>query len=151
MGQRGPAATPLKVLEARGSWRAHKPGTGPEPQFEPGVPSCPAWLQGEARAEWKRQAPQLDAAGLIQKPDRAQLAQYCEAWGEYVALVKRIAEQVEACGWEQVAHTRLMKARDNAAMRVVRLADRFGFSPSARARVRAPQGEGSSNDKARFF
>jgi len=45
-----------------------------------------------------------------------------------------------------------VKVKNAAADRVVKLADRFGFAPSARARIKSPDTrEGEPSGKARFF
>src|SRR5262245_49227502 len=126
----GPAPTPTETLKARGSWRA-KDRAG-EVQFERGAPSCPTWLGREAKVEWKRQVAQLEAAGVLQLVDRALLAAYCEAWGDFHALTK----DVRALGYARAIKLGLVSAKAKAADRLVKLADRFGFSPAARARVK---------------
>jgi phage terminase small subunit len=73
------------------------------------TPDCPKHLWPEARREWRRIGPELEAAGLIAKIDRAALALYCQSWARMVwheecltrdiarANAKRIAfEEVEA-------------------------------------------------------
>lgn len=135
MGARGPQPTPTETLKARGSWRA-KLRAG-EVQYERGVPSCPTWLSREAKAEWKRQVVQLDGAGVLQLADRAILAAYCEAWGELWELSKG----VKKLGYVKAIQRGLLSAKNRAADRLVKLADRFGFSPAARARVKATDEE----------
>ncbi len=79
MGARGPAPTPTKILEARGSWRA-KARAG-ELTFPVERPECPAWLSTEARAEWDRVVERLEGAGV--------LAQQAYARGESPAELRR--------------------------------------------------------------
>jgi P27 family predicted phage terminase small subunit len=136
MGLRGPQPTPTPILQARGSWRAK--GRADEVQFERGKPSCPAFLGKEARAEWKRQVKALDAAGILALADRAMLAVYCEAWGEFAEASARVAEigllTKDSAG--RVAVNPLMKVRNRAAERVMQIAAQFGFSASARTRLK---------------
>ena len=131
MGVRGPAPTPTPILEMRGSWRA-KERAG-EPRLPAAAPSCPAVLKGEARAEWKRQCRQLERMRVVTEADRAALAAYCEAWGEFAALLKKIADT----DYEAAIAKGYVNAKNRAAERVVRYAQQFGFTPAARARVRA--------------
>src|SRR5262245_17317041 len=90
MGRRGPQPTPTEILRLRGSWRA-KEREG-EVVYSRGRPTCPAFLSREAKAEWRRQMPQLEAAGVLATVDRAVLAAYCEAWAEFVDFRKRLDE-----------------------------------------------------------
>src|SRR5688572_22544012 len=90
MGARGPQPVPTPILAARGSWRA-KLRDG-EPRFSDTTPNCPASLKGEARAEWRRQVKQLRGAGLLSQADRAMLAAFCEAWGEFIYALRRLDE-----------------------------------------------------------
>lgn len=154
MGARGPAATPTAILKARGSWRAaEREG---EVAFPDGTPECPAWLGVEAKAEWDRQIANLVAGGIACPADRALLAAYCEAWGEFVGLCYHIAEMTRhdyAAGYEAAIAAGLLNAKNKAVDRLTRLAGQFGFSPAARSRVKGAEKEASGNGpgKARFF
>jgi P27 family predicted phage terminase small subunit len=150
---RGPAPTPTAILEARGSPRA-KLRLG-EPRLPVERPSCPAWLKGEARAEWNRQAKALESAGILARCDRALLVAYCEAWGEFL----QARQELEANGYTfttdkgYVGPSPWVAIRNRAVERLVKLADRFGFSPAARARLHVVSDHGSEpdNGKLRFF
>lgn len=145
MGARGPAPTPTVLLAARGSWRA-KDGREDEPQLPVEKPACPSWLKGEGRAEWNRQVKQLERMGCIAKVDRAMLASYCDAWGDFVRLVWRVQEQeslrlgtqnLEAEALADELLSDLERRKERVCKRLMQLADRFGFSPAARARVKS--------------
>ena len=58
MAQRGrkPKPTAVKVLEGNPGKRSLNTG---EPKPEKKAPRCPAWLEDEAKKEWKRMAKQL--------------------------------------------------------------------------------------------
>ena len=155
MGLRGPAPTPTAILKARGSWRADE--RAGEVQFEAGLGTCPSWLPKEAKAEWRRQAKQLTEAGLAQQTDRALLVAWCVAWAEFVGLTARIDAANRAddgVDYEASWARGHLTARGKAIDRMLRLAAQFGFSPSARVRLRGQeqQPEGTASDgKARFF
>ena len=143
MGRRGPAPTPTRILELRGSWRAGKRGNEPHPAVE--APTCPSWLDREATAEWRRVIPPLVRLGVIAKIDRACLAAYCLAWSRLV----RAARQMETEGLTYVADTGQVKKHPlaaiahEAATEVRAFAGEFGLSPSGRARIHinAPEPE----------
>lgn len=152
MAARGPAPTPTAKLKLRGSWRAkERPG---EPAPAAKAPPCPDWLPDEAKAEWSRQVKQLLAMGVIAEVDRALLAAYCEAWAEFVKASGELAteELVRLTDKGYPVANPLVSIRNAAVERMVRIAAQFGFSPSARARVKAvDKSERKDDGKGRFF
>lgn len=105
------------------------------------VPPCPQHLDSDARAEWKRITPHLVAAGLITQMDRAALAGYCQAWGEWAQAERDLKERKEKhgigvlvditpSGYKQVSAA--AQARDRALDRMLRFAKEFGLTPASR-------------------
>jgi P27 family predicted phage terminase small subunit len=138
----GPPPTPTEILKLRGSTVPGRRRTA-EPKFQSKAPSCPSWLGKEAKAEWRRQVKLLLAVKVIAESDRAMLATYCEAWGEFVDLCHTIDEVLRGdrlTGYTEVIQKGLIGAKNKAAERVLKLADRFGFSPSARTRLQVQPG-----------
>lgn len=82
---RTPKPTHLKILEGN-------PGKRPlnldEPKPRPVTPTCPSWLTGEAKREWKRLVPELEALGLLTIVDRGALAVCCQSYGRMVEAEK---------------------------------------------------------------
>lgn len=147
MGARGPAPTPTTMLRLRGSWRAGSRSGEPEPTIE--APSCPEWLSKEAKAEWRRVVPELLLRRTLSKADRAMLAGYCQAWGEFADAAKAVEAKKKHEG-HIIDHPRVAMAR--AFERLIKAADRFGLSPAAKARVRGEAGEEKpEGGKSRFF
>lgn len=111
-----------------------------------GRPQCPSFLGDEAKREWHRQADQLEAAGILQKVDRAMLACYAEAWGEFVELSEKLQETGSLLTTTNgnVIQNPLVGMKNRAAARLVNLAQQFGFAPAARARVKAGADEGGA-------
>jgi P27 family predicted phage terminase small subunit len=152
MGRRGPAPTPTVILRTRGTFRPDRRRSD-EVQYPPGKPPCPSWLSPEAKREWRRVIGHLHDAGVMTLVDRAMLAVYCEAWGEFVEAARKAAEVGFLFRAEGgVKLNPLLKVRDRAAARAVQLAGHFGFSPSTRTRIGAPagrtEGEGPLSLKA---
>jgi len=87
--------------------------------------------------------------GLLAKVDRAVLSAYCEAWSEFV----RLAGRCHRLGDVRAIALGLFKAKNAASDRMTRLAQQFGFSPSARARLQTdgPKETPAANSKKRFF
>jgi P27 family predicted phage terminase small subunit len=114
------------------------------------VPKIPQHLGAAARAEWARITPHLLAAGLVTSLDRAALAAYCQAWGEWALLEARVKQlmaepsaagagktrgadaliDVTPSGYKQVSA--LAQARDRALDRMLRFAKEFGLTPASR-------------------
>ncbi len=112
------------------------------------VPTCPQHLGSTARTEWKRITPHLVTAGLVTELDRAALAAYCQAWGEWAVLEAKVKELMEKngadalvdvtpSGYKQVAA--LAQARDRSLDRMLRFAKEFGLTPSSRIQSTAGQ------------
>lgn len=129
MGARGP----LPIPHAR---RRNKRPAG-DKRIEVGHPSKPAFLKGEAAAEWKRIVPELETMGVLATIDRAVLVRYCQAWADWCEL----NEHLQATG-------KLVKGRRDALVRnplwIMRsdiettlgeLGRQLTLSPAARLRV----------------
>ena len=75
---RKPKPTAIKLLEGN-------PGRRPLNEHEPVPPKatikCPAWLEPEAKKEWKRLAPALESMGVLTSVDISAFAGYCQAYG----------------------------------------------------------------------
>lgn len=161
MGQRGPKTQPpqLKVINGNPGRRPIDLDAGINPRVA--TPKCPAFLLDEAKAEWKRLAPQLEELGLISELDLAAFAMYCQAYGRWAQAEKQMRElnaaaadrrkagatqvsdsmrhpgyvQRTPSGYEQQSHW-LNIANRNMEL-VLKFAAEFGLSPSMRARVTA--------------
>lgn len=151
MGTRGPKPMPANVHQLRGNPSGLTPAqleARRGAQVEVAAPTCPAHIVGAARTEWRRIVPLLVQAGLIAQLDRAAIAQYCQAYGEWVQLSERACKlavkkpdkdpgiDVTPSGYKQISV--LYQLRDRAADRVLRLAREFGLTPSARSAIGAP-------------
>ena len=77
---RKPKPTALKILEGN-------PGKRPLNENEPippkGIVKCPSWLEPEAKKEWKRLAPSLEAMGVLTQVDLTAFAGYCQAYARW--------------------------------------------------------------------
>jgi P27 family predicted phage terminase small subunit len=126
------------------------------------APTCPEFLTPDAKTEWKRIVDDLVVLGLVTKIDRAELAVYCQAWGDWKVARKKIAQLqdngfVEATpsGYKQISAW--MQVANRAEDRMRTAGASFGLNPSARSRldVRAPQGDLFPNDQkdkaAKYF
>jgi P27 family predicted phage terminase small subunit len=155
MSKMGRPATPVALQLVRGDPRQRGKAALAamlDEKVRPAVeiPSCPAHLSAEAKSEWRRITKHLEKLGLISEIDRAALAGYCTAWGDYVWAEQRIAAlNAEAgdktgergriwdtpSGYKQISVP--MQIRNRALEMMAKFLVEFGMSPAARSRVTA--------------
>jgi P27 family predicted phage terminase small subunit len=106
-------------------------------QAEPGAPSCPRHLQGEARREWRRVCRELTQLEILSRVDRAALAAYCqlyERWSEAEAKVRELGMVTETAQGNTIQNPWLGIA--NTALKLMRqYLTEFGLTPSSRCRI----------------
>jgi len=136
-----PAGRPRKPTQQKIA--EGNPGLRPLPKNEvkpeAGVPEAPAWLDREAKAEWRRVAPHLFKAGLLAKIDRAALTAYCQSWSRWVAAEKKLAES------SLLGQTKTGKIQRNPYLGIAhqemnhvwKTLSAFGMTPSSRAGLEA--------------
>jgi P27 family predicted phage terminase small subunit len=150
---RPPKPIALKILDGNPGKRPIKES----PQPTTSVPTCPAWLDKVAKAEWARITELLVELDLVAQVDRAALAAYCQAYAELqfatellrkegrvveeaiVATAKRkkkgeTERLLEVVGHKKKLHPAVKLQRD-AFARVKAFITEFGLTPSSRARL----------------
>ena len=156
MGRRGPAPTPTKLKILRGNPGKRKLNDR-EPQPATGEPSMPTWLPAEARAEWRRVVPELQAIGLLSVVDRAMLATYCLAWARMVSAAKILettGDLVDEPIFNRSGKKIGSRTKPHAAVKLHRDASaqtrnfqaEFGLSPASRARIQVPKDATEKDD-----
>lgn len=134
MGRRGPRKTPTGILRLRGSWRGKK--RDGEVKIKSEVPTPPAMLSREAKAEWKRVVKELDALGLIAKIDRAALTILCNAWSDYVdarSNLKTPKDRIYENDKGEIKAHPFVKIMNDAQTNWHRMCKEFGMAPASRA------------------
>jgi len=142
MGQRGPAPQPTALKKLHGYPGKRKLNTR-EPRPARAVPTCPAWLRDEAKAEWRRVAPELRALGLLTRLDRAALAAYCQAyarWCEAEVAVSQSAQLLKS-SFGNVYINPALGAAGMAMKQMFKAAAQFGMTPSARSNLQVGEPE----------
>ena len=128
---RKPKPTALKVLEGN-------PGKRPLNELEPKpkkqAPSCPSWLEPEAKKEWKRMAKTLESIGLLTEIDKASFAGYCQAYARWKeaeefltkhgTIFKTPSGYIQQVPQVSIAQTYLNVMKD--------FSSEFGLTPAAR-------------------
>ena len=144
---RKPKPTALKVLEGNPGKR---PLNDREPVPPKGTLKCPAWLLPEAKKEWKRLAPALEAMGVLTMADLTAFEGYCQAyarWKEAEAFITQHGSifQTPSGYVQQVPQVSI--AQQNLKI-MQSFCSEFGLTPAIRARIIAWAGSeyGASED-----
>ena len=138
---RKPLPTALKILEGdRGKGR--RPLNENEPRPPKGVIKCPSWLVPEAKKEWKRLAPSLEAMGLLTIWDIDSFSAYCQAYARWREAEEFITQHGSIfktpSGYvQQVPQVSI--AQQNLKI-MQSLAGEFGRYPATRSRIIAAGG-----------
>ena len=136
---RKPKPTALKVLEGN-------PGKRPLNDREPVPPKgsiqCPTWLLPEAKKEWRRLAPSLEALGVLTMVDLQAFAGYCQAYARWKEaeefLTQRGSIFKTPSGYlQQVPQVSI--AQQNLKI-MQSFCSEFGLTPATRARIAAAGG-----------
>jgi P27 family predicted phage terminase small subunit len=140
----------------RGSWRGNRNPREPTPP--PGRPRCPRWLAPEAKRAWKRLVPQLDAMGVLTRLDANALARYCQLWARWRTADEFVQTQGEVyLDKDDAGRVKGVRSYPQAriatqlAEQLLRIEQQFGMTPSARARLAAPQVPEQGDDKSRYL
>jgi P27 family predicted phage terminase small subunit len=151
MGLRGPAAKPTAQKIREGN-PGHRPLNRDEPKPAPIAPKCPAWLDKNAKREWRRVAPLLEKLGLLTEVDGVALAGYCQAYARWreaeMILSKEGLTFKTTNGYVQqrpevsIAQTSIKLVKDFCAQ--------FGLTPSARGRMNVAPAEPGGEDEEFF-
>ncbi len=169
MGLRGPPPTPGAILEMRGSSLVSSRGKEPEP--ERALPRVPAWMPKLGRPLFRELCRQLSAMGILGTCDRNVLARYVllflrwrraeeflEKHGDTWVVRGKGKKQPDGTrtegpvlGWRTYPQVRISR---QTAAEMLRIEDRIGLSPTARARLAGyVQGDGGGAEAVpdRFF
>lgn len=137
---RKPKPTAMKILEGN-------PGKRPlntnEPVPPKGSVKCPAWLEPEAKKEWKRLAPSLEAMGVLTQADLTAFAGYCQAYARWKEAEEFISKhgsifQTPSGYVQQVPQVSI--AQQNLKI-MQSFCSEFGLTPATRSRIIAGNGE----------
>ena len=137
---RKPKPTALKQLEGN-------PGKHPLNEHEPVPPKsairCPAWLEAEAKKEWKRLASSLIAMGVLTEHDMEAFAGYCQAYARWREAEEFLSQHgtifKTPSGYvQQVPQVSI--AQQNLKI-MQSFCSEFGLTPASRARLYANTGD----------
>ena len=154
MGRRGPPAKPTATKILEGTFRKDRAAKH-EPKPPAATPSCPAWLNTEAKREWRRIVPLLEALNLMTKPDRAALAGYCQAYSRWRQAERILDDEGLTMSFVTKAGDEIFQARPEVAIAqsssklMKAFLSEFGLTPASRTRISAPVKEPEQKDATR--
>lgn len=136
MGGRGSGGHNRKTAEQKklegnpGKRQLDKNESKPAPAIPP---TCPTWLDKEAKREWRRVIPEMIKAGTITREARSILAAYCSACSEF----RQAQEVLNEKGLTQLArHGEAprpeVKIAREARAQMRALAAELGLTPKSR-------------------
>ena len=136
---RKPKPTALKQLEGNPGKR---PLNTAEPVPPKGTLKCPVWLEPEAKKEWKRLAPSLEAMGVLTMADLTAFSGYCQAYARWKEAEEFITQhgsifQTPSGYVQQVPQVSI--AQQNLKI-MQSFCSEFGLTPACRSRIIAAGG-----------
>jgi len=143
---RKPTPTAIKMLEGNPGKR---PMNGSEPKPLKKAPSCPKWLELEAKREWRRLAKQMESIGILTDVDMAAFAGYCQAYARWKEAEEFITQhgtivRTPSGYWQQVPQVSIAQTY----LKVMsKFAEQFGLTPAARSRIVANNSVTSPSDE----
>lgn len=148
MATRGRKPTPTAIKELEGN-PGKRPLNAKEPKPVKKAPSCPKWLEPEAKKEWRRLSKLLEQLGVLTELDMASFAAYCQAYARYKEAEEFITQhgsivKTPSGYWQQVPQ--VAQAQTYSKI-MLRLAEQFGLTPSARSRIIAGGGDSAPADE----
>ena len=133
---RKPTPTALKLLEGNPGKRKINDR---EPRPEKKAPSCPKWLEPEAKKEWR----------ILTEVDMAAFAGYCQAYARWKEAEEFITQhgtivKTPSGYWQQVPQVSIAQTY----LKVMnRFAEQFGLTPASRSRIVADSSGGGNEDE----
>lgn len=143
----GPAPKPT-ILKLRAGNPGHQKLNRREPKPRPVAPKCPAWLDLDAKREWRRIAPELDRIGLLSCVDMAALAGYCQAWSRWKQCERVLTDQgltFETGNGYVVPRPEIAASKTYLGF-VKSFCAEFGLTPSSRGRMTLPEMDDDNDD-----
>jgi len=108
-----------------------------EPRFKVVNLPCPPQLQGLAREEWQRVAPELAKHGVLTGLDEKALLGYCVAWARWVDAYQQVQKvgAVIATPSGYPIQNPYQSIADKALEQMRKFAVEFGMTPSSRSNI----------------
>lgn len=146
---KGRKPTPKTILKLRGSRvrGPHKSGI----DAPAGIPQPPEYLCDIGRAEWQRIVPMLEASKVMSLRHQHTLAAYCDALADMVKANNELQQHGATFMDDKgrvMNHPAWYRKKDSR-LHMLRLAEQFGLTASALARVSAVDAPTAEDDEDR--
>jgi len=141
VGRRGPPPQPTRLKMLKGNPGKRSPKTR-EPRPPKQVPTCPRWLNPEAKGCWRHNVPLLKLMGILARADRDALTAYCQTYSRWKAAEQFLEKHGEVYPIrDENGNVRCMQQFPQVAISrnllqvLQRYQQEFGMTPSARTRL----------------
>lgn len=136
MAIKGRKPTPTAIKELEGNPGKRKLNER-EPKPEKKAPSCPKWLEPEAKKEWRRLARQMKQIGILTEVNMAAFAGYCQAYARWKEAEEFISQhgtivRTSSGYWQQVPQVSIAQTYLKVMQK---FAEQFGLTPASRSRI----------------
>ncbi len=157
MGARGPKPVPTAIKLQRGTFRADRAVANEARPI--GKPTCPKWLNADAKKEFRRVVKMLSAMGLIGAVDGNAIIRYATTWVRWRQALQMIEKAGEVSVYKD-AEGKVKAIQPSAFASIIRglseelsrIETAFGMNPSARSRIEVTMPPaGQVDTKERFF
>ena len=144
---RKPTAT--KIAEGNPG-KQKLPPSEPKPKVE--IPSCPSYLDSDAKKEWNRISKILKKYKLITQADRTALAIYCQEYSAFIRATVELSKEelVIPTVTGGIQKNPLAVLRNQSANTLVKYLNEFGLTPASRSKVAMLENE-KEDDLNQFF
>ena len=136
MGYRGPAPKPSSLVLLEGN-PGKRPTNKLEPQPRRAAPKCPAYLDENAKTEWRRLVPVLRRMKVLTEADYMALSSLCQAYSTMVKAQSKLTESGLLFKTQSgyVQQSPLLSIVNSCVETITRLAREFGLTPASRTRL----------------
>lgn len=131
---RKPKPTAIKKLEGNPGRRKLNER---EPKPANGMPSCPTWLETEAKKLWRRVCKELEMMGTLAKSDRETIAVFCQSYArwkeseEFLSthgpIMQTQSGYIQQLPQVSISHSYMKRMIETGSL--------LGLNPSARSRL----------------
>lgn len=147
MASRGRTPKPTAIKQLEGNPGKRQLNTN-EPKPKQKAPTCPKWLDDEAKKEWKRLAKQMEQLGILTEVDMAAFAGYCQSyarWKEAEEFISKHGAIVKTTSgyWQQVPQVSIAQ---QYMKQMTKFCEQFGLTPASRSRIVTDKSDDSAED-----
>lgn len=136
VAQKGRKPKPTAIKQLEGNPGKRQLNTA-EPKPIQKAPTCPKWLDDEAKKEWKRLAKKMEQLGILTEVDMAAFAGYCQSyarWKEAEEFISKHGAIVKTPSgyWQQIPQVSIAQ---QYMKQMSKFCEQFGLTPASRSRI----------------